>query len=203
MTSSVSRATTHERIFTPGKSTFLFFVLARLFSTHQVALLCNTTWAYLFYRGKVYRRPATNGFWDLPENPERLYSPIFALIDVGCGDQGPNLGRDANVWPIQVSSPNPAQWKHWIGQNRAAALGMPLWSTEELMQGYVFSLFPLTPNHFDGGLLLTISTFASGHDFSTGTVIFGAHCRSTSSAITWHPPPRKSPLRWRFSRPRV
>jgi len=82
------------------------------------------------------------GFWDLPENPKRLYSPIWALIDVDYRDKGPSLDRDADVWPIQVSSPNPARWKQWVEQNRAATLGMPLWSTEELIGGYVLACSP-------------------------------------------------------------
>jgi len=141
VTRSASHATTHRRICSPGKSTFLFFMLTRLFSARQVVLLCNTPFAFLFYRGKVYRRSAEFGFWDLPENPNRRYCPILALIDMGYKDKGPHLERGVGVWPIQASS-NPAQWKHWVKQNKAATLGMPLWSTEELMRGYVSSLFP-------------------------------------------------------------
>jgi len=147
VTISMPHATTHQRICIPGKSTFIFFMLARLFSVHQVALLCDSTWAYLFYRGKVYRRPAIYGFWDLPENAKRLYSPVLALIDVKYKDYGPDLERNAEVWPIQVSSPNPARWERWVGQNGAATLGMPLWSTEELMGGYVLACSPLNPSH--------------------------------------------------------
>ena len=139
---TASHATTDRRICSPGKSTFLFFMLTRLFSARQVVLLCNSTYAYLFYRGNVYRRPAMYGFWDLPENPNRQYCPIPALIDVDYKNQGPSIERDANVWPIQASSPNPDRWKEWVKQNKASKLGMPLWTTEELMRGYVFSLFP-------------------------------------------------------------
>ena len=138
MTRSPSHATTHRRIYTPGKTTFLFFVLARLFSARQVALLSEATHAYLFYRGKVYTRPAKFGFWDLPKNPKSRYCPILTPIDADYGDRGPNLGRNANVWPIQASSPNPARWKQWVKQNGAAILGMPLWTAEELMAGCVF-----------------------------------------------------------------
>ena len=117
-------------------------MLARLLSAHQVALLVKTTYAYLFYQGKVYRRSAKLAFWDLPKNPKHEYCPILGLIDVDHKDRGPNLERGVNVWPIQVSSPNPRLWKHWVRQNEAATLGMPLWSTEELMRGYVFSSLP-------------------------------------------------------------
>jgi len=132
--------TTHQWICTPGKSTFLFFMLARLFSVQQVVLLSDGLDIYLFYRGKVYCRPAELGFSfeNLPENPNRKYSPIPALTGADSEAQSPFLDRFANVWPIQVSL-KPDQWKHWVKQYNAAVLGMPLWSTGELMKGYVFS----------------------------------------------------------------
>ena len=139
MTRSAFHATTHRWICAPGKSTFLFFMLARLFSAQQVVLLCDGPEAYLFYCGKVYSRSAKLGFHNLPKNPNRRYCPIPALIDVGYEGRGPPLNRIANVWPIQASSPKPDRWQHWVKQNGAATLGMPLWSTEELMRGYVFS----------------------------------------------------------------
>ena len=142
---SPSRAATHRRICAPGKSTFLFFMLARLFSARQVTLLFGTTYAYLFYRRKVYRRSAKLGSWDLPKNPKRRYCPILGFIDADYTNRGPRVKHVANVWPIQFSSPNPIRWKHWVKQNGAATLGMPLWTTDELMRGYVFSLFPSQP----------------------------------------------------------
>ena len=132
-------ATTHRWICTPGKSTFLFFILARLFSAQQVVLLCEDPKTYLFYCGKVYRRSAKLGFLDLPKNPNRRYWPIPALIDADFGERGPPLSRITNVWPIQASSPKPVRWKSWVKQYNAATLVMPLWSTEELMKGYVFN----------------------------------------------------------------
>jgi len=131
--------TTHQWICAPGKSTFLFFMLARLFSVQQVVLLSDGPDIYLFYRGKVYRRPAELSFENLPKNPNREYCPIPALVVGDFNDWASFLYRDANVWPIQASSPQPKRWKHWVKQYNAATLVMPLWSTEELMKGYVFS----------------------------------------------------------------
>jgi len=72
-------------------------MLARLFLAHQVAILCHSTYAYLFYHGKVYKRLAKFGIWDLPKNPNSRYCPIWALIDVRCLNRGPILERSANV----------------------------------------------------------------------------------------------------------
>ncbi len=64
---SLHCATTQQRI-SPGKTTFLKFMLARLISDRQVVLLCDSTHAYLFYLGQVYFRLTTFGFEDLPKH---------------------------------------------------------------------------------------------------------------------------------------
>jgi len=138
---SSPHVTTHQRIRPPGKTTFLKFMLAFLISARQVVILCNSKKIYLFYRGQVYSRPTSGSFYDLPKRGTS-YFPIWTLIDVDYGDGGPPLDSDQNVWPIQASSPNRIRWKSWRKQNRAALLGMPLWSMDELMKGYVFSFWP-------------------------------------------------------------
>ena len=150
MTRSPPRATTHGHIRSPGKTTFLKFMLARLISADQVVLLCDFNNIHLFYRGRVYMRLAQFGIENLPKHQEIPYCPVWALIDVDFNDRGPPLSSTSNVWPTQASSPNPIRWKSWRKQYGAAELGMPLWSKEELMAGYVFTLFSLSaidPSH--------------------------------------------------------
>ena len=138
MTRSSPRTTTHRHVRPPGKTTFLKFMLARLISTRQVVVLCDNRRSYLFYAGTVYSRSAEFGFMNLPERQATRYFPVWALIDVDFENRGPNLAS-TNVWPIQASCPNPVLWHAWRKQHRAALLGMPLWSMEELMAGYVFT----------------------------------------------------------------
>jgi hypothetical protein len=133
--------TTHRRIHSPGKTTFLKFMLARLISARQVVLLCDNGMVYLFYCGKVYSQQTESGFQGLPRRQRTRYCPIWALIDVGFGDQGPPVSLSSNMWPIQTTSPNPRRYKSWRKQNGAALLGMRIWEMEELIEGYVFSLF--------------------------------------------------------------
>ena len=150
MTRSPPCATTHLRICSPGKTTFIKFMLARLISAHQVVLLYSNFKVHLFYHGQVYTRPAESGFDYLPRHQKTRYCPIWALIDVDSRDQGPPITPDDNIWPIQMSCPNPVRWKSWRKQNRAVLLGMPLWNMEELMEGYVFSQFSFSaidPGH--------------------------------------------------------
>ena len=125
-------------------------MLARLISAGQVVLLCESYDVYLFYHGRVYYRLTESGFGELPERQHMQYCPIWTLIDVDFKDRGPPISATSDIWPIQVSSPNPARWKLWVKQYKASVLGMPLWNMKELMEGYVFSLFSLSaidPGH--------------------------------------------------------
>lgn len=123
---------------------FLKFMLVRLISVGQVVLLYNPPKIYLFYRGKVYSRPATSGFMGLPKRKQMAYCPIWALIDADMKNEEPPIPSDPVIWPVHATSPKPVRWGAWSKQTRAALLGMPLWSAEELVQGYVFNLFPLS-----------------------------------------------------------
>jgi hypothetical protein len=113
-------------------------MLARLIASRQVVILCDNARAYLFFAGQVYYHSMDNDpFWNLPKHKNIAYCPILALIDVDSADRGPPITGSSNIWPIQASSPNPIRWKSWAKQNKAAELGMPLWSIKELTAGYV------------------------------------------------------------------
>jgi len=141
-------ATTHLHIYSPGKTTFLKFMLARLISAGQVVLLYHPPKVYLFYNSRVYSRSATYGFEDLPEH-RTAYFPIWALIDGDCPkSKGPAMSSSPLVWPVQATSPNPSRWESWSKQNGVTLLGMPLWNVKELVEGYVLFPFPATnPSH--------------------------------------------------------
>jgi hypothetical protein len=142
-------ATTHRHICSPGKSTFLKYMLVRLISAKQVVLLCDSFYTYLFHRGQVYGRLMASGLGNLPRY-RKAYCPVWALIDMDFEERGPSIISSSNIWPIQASPPKPILWKSWSKQFGAALLGMPLWDMEELMEGYVFSFFSLSainPGH--------------------------------------------------------
>jgi len=121
-------------------------MLAWLLSAQQVVLLCNNHCTYLFYRDQVYFRPTKLGFVDLlhvhREHPSRS---VWGLIDVDRQDHPPPIPSSGTVWPIQASSEKPIRWKAWHKQVNGALWGMPLWSLEELVEGYVLSSFYLLP----------------------------------------------------------
>ena len=123
---------------------FLSFLLARLLSVRQVVLLYTNAETYLFYRGQAYSRPTGPRLKHLPTRTIERYCPIWMLIDMDDANRGPHIGKRLNIWPIQASSPNPTRWRVWKKQYGAFLFGMPLWSMDELIAGYVFSLFPLS-----------------------------------------------------------
>ena len=143
-------------------------MLVQLISAHQVVLLSNTRNDYLFYRGQVYSRSAGSGYENLPKNQLTRYSPIWALINMDYKNLGPPIEGMLNIWPIQASPPNPALWKEWKKQNRAALFGMPLWSMKELMEGYVFSLFSLS--------VFSLPAIDSGQSFVSSLTVFHLCC---------------------------
>ena len=158
MIRSTLRATTHLHTCSPGKTTFVKFMLAKLISAGQVVLFYHPPKVYLFYHGRVYPRLAAYGFEVLPEH-RTAYYPIWALIDGDCPKgRGPAMSSNPFAWPVQATSPDPSRWESWSRKNGATLLGMPLWNVEELVETVCFSPFlssiPVTL--FNGGLLLTV-----------------------------------------------
>ena len=135
--------TTHRRIYFPGKSNFLTFLLVWLISSRQVVLLYTNSTVRLFYDGQVYSQ---SKFENLPQNQHTEYFPIWTLIDADFLKQEHPLGRGQNVWPIQASCSNPDRFDAWHKQFGAAVFGMDVWDMPELMAGYVFSLFSFLPS---------------------------------------------------------
>jgi len=97
---------------------------------------------YIFYSGKVYTRPRKDDYKGLPQIRDKsLYFPEWMLIDSDFDSGGAPVGDEEDIWPVQSTSPNPIRWKSWSKQYDSALLGMPLWTTKELMKGCVFSSF--------------------------------------------------------------
>jgi len=118
-------------------------MLVQLISAQEVVLLCDSARICLFFRGRVYHRPENSGFAFLPRPPIELYYPIWTLVDM-VPLREPPIGESSNIWPVQTSSPNPIRWNAWSKQNMAARLGMPLWTMEELISGYVLACSSLS-----------------------------------------------------------
>jgi len=116
-------------------------MLVRLISERQVIVQFNGTATTLFKAGEVYIYQGS-GFAYVPVPREQSVIPVWTLIDVDSGETGAPLTEDLLIWPIQASSPKPVRWRSWSKQFRSAIWGLPLWTLEELVYGYVFGSLP-------------------------------------------------------------
>ena len=165
----------HRRICSLGKSNFLKFMLAWLLSAQQVVLLCDNTRAYLFYCREVYFRATSDGFWDLPVHREEPYRSVWGLIDVDFGEHGPPISSNPIIWPIQASPPKSVRWRSWHKQFTDSALwGMPLWSLDELVEGYAFSSF-YSPSQGSSLTLLHLCSLSISPQYNALQSTLGPH----------------------------
>lgn len=122
-------------------------MLAQLVSANQAVLLSTQSTLYLFYQGQVYKQKGV-GFPHIPTHRWDEDFTMWTLIDSDTLTQPPIIGHGSDIWPIQVSPPNPSWWKSWSKQREAALLGMSLWDMKELMEGYVLAGSCLTEDLF-------------------------------------------------------
>jgi len=113
-------------------------MLVRLISARQVVVLYQSGQLTLFYSGQVYIRPTSKGFDYVPLPRGENKHPVWALINCDSGTCEPTLYKSDQVWPIQASTPDPIRWRTWSKHFNAAKWGLPLWTIDELVFGYVF-----------------------------------------------------------------
>jgi len=116
-------------------------MLARLISARQVVVLYQSGHLILFYSGQAYIRPTREGFDYVPLPRGENKHPVWALINCDSGTCEPTLYASDQVWPIQASTPDPIRWRTWSKRLNAARWGLPLWTIDELVFGYVFRGF--------------------------------------------------------------
>lgn len=68
------------------------------------------------------------------------------------------LAQLHRIWPIQLSSPTPVQYKIWCKHFDAAQWGMGVWSEEELWAAYNFILFFVLPSSMRSYTSLLLTT---------------------------------------------
>jgi len=118
-------------------------MLAHLLSAKEVVLLYDPYQILLFFRGKVYQRPAKSGLSFLPMPPIGFYYPIWMMVHV-IGLQVPSIPESLRFWLVQTSSLNPIQWSSWVKHNQAGLFGMSLWDMLELIAGYILACSSLS-----------------------------------------------------------
>jgi len=132
-----------------GKTLFQFYVFVRLLQQKQVVLLLS--WSgkelYLFYHDGVHTIPtASLKGSDLPI-PSTLLSDIFiwSLFDIPERNLPNVLLVLPPCLPVQTTSSDSCQYKTWGKQRALLFTALPLWTRDELAQGYVFPISSFSP----------------------------------------------------------
>jgi len=97
---------------------------------------------YLFLGEAVYMagkdRPLI-----LPE--ELTGKPIISLINTDTTTmQPPGLVTSGKVFPVHAASPNFYRYHFWAKSCHAITVRMPLWTVQEIQDGYVYMLITCT-----------------------------------------------------------
>ena len=135
-----------------GKTLFNYYLLVRLLQLKQVVLFSpDGDVVYLFYGNEVFTVGmgvlASQGI-DVPlPRPISRSSNVFiwTLFDIR-DTKGPAKFLTAYpCFPVQTASPNPVRYATWEKERFALLTGLPLWSREELAQGYVLPITYFCP----------------------------------------------------------
>ena len=111
--------------------------LAWLTSADQVVILCDSSDARLFYKGKVYFRAAEVGFKDLPKCQQVVYCPIWVLVTRTRGHSMYHLiqeisGQSKRLFQTPIyGGVAEAEWYHAVWDTSVVEYG----------GGYAFGLF--------------------------------------------------------------
>lgn len=148
-----------------GKSTLLWYMLIRFIpqAREDPVLICwRKDHILLFHSGKVFTPlDILQGFSMhlVPEHPAGRQ--VLALVDMDDSDTEYIQGLIGGpVFLVQAASPNPARYKNWVKQRKAAVWGLPLWTPHELREGSVVHLASVEINQ----RFSIFSAFASSMD---------------------------------------
>jgi hypothetical protein len=132
-----------------GKTLFQFYALVRLLQQKQVVLFLSRSGEelYLFYHDGVHTIPtASLKDSDLPI-PSTLSSDVFiwSLFDIPERNEPNTLLVLPPCVPVQTTSPDPCRYKTWDKQRSPLFTALPLWTRNELAQGYVLPISSFSP----------------------------------------------------------
>lgn len=102
---------------------------------------------YLFYHDGVHTIPtASLKDSDLPI-PSTSLSDVFiwSLFDISERNEPNTLLVLPPCVPVQTTSPDPCRYKTWDKQRSPLFTALPLWTRDELTQGYVLPILSFSP----------------------------------------------------------
>ena len=125
-----------------GKTLFHYYLLVRLLQRRQVVLFSlYKEMAFLFYHNEVYT--VNVNALDATVLPHPISSSdvfIWSLFDIHEPREPDNFLVTLPRFPVQTTSPDPIQYKTWEKQHTPLLTGLPLWTRDELAEGYVLPI---------------------------------------------------------------
>jgi hypothetical protein len=130
---------------------FRYYTLVRLLQQKQVVLLLSLDGQrlYLFYHDGVYTMLTASLDDDLQDLPNRkiLSSKVFiwSLIDIQERNEPDWLLTRPPCLPVQTAPLDSCRYKIWNKERTPLPTGLPLWTHDELAQGYVLPISSFSP----------------------------------------------------------
>jgi hypothetical protein len=133
-----------------GKTLFQYYTLVRLLQQKQIVLLLSLDGQrlYLFYHDRVHTiLTASLDDEDLP-SPKKSTLKVFiwSLIDIQERDEPNWLLTRPPCLPVQTARLDSCRYKIWDKHRMPLCTGLPLWTHEELAQGYVLPISSFSPS---------------------------------------------------------
>ena len=127
-----------------GKTLFNYYLLVRLLQRKQVILFSpDGERVFLFYDKEVYAvsmETLAGGDVSLP-NPESSSNVfIWSLFDIREPKEPKSFLVTRPCFPVQTALPNPDRYQTWEKERMPLLTGLPLWTHDELVQGYVLQI---------------------------------------------------------------
>ena len=125
-----------------GKTLFNYYLLVRLLQRKQVVLFSpDGDMMYLFYFGKVYKALAAPGVGASFPNPISSSNVfIWSLFDIRERKEPESFLVTYPCFPVQSASLDPIRYRTWDKEMLPLITGLPLWTRDELAQGYVLPI---------------------------------------------------------------
>ena len=126
-----------------GKTLFNYYLLVRLLQRKQVVLFSpDGKIVYLFYFNEVYTVnmdglavPGVGASYPHPISSSDAF--IWCLFDMWDKKGPERFMVSYPCVPVQVVSPDPTRYSTWRKERCPLTTGLPLWTRDELAEGYV------------------------------------------------------------------
>ena len=130
-----------------GKTLFNLYLLIRLLQRKQVVLFSpDGRTVYLFYHNEVYKARMVDlerDFLPIPIPSSKAF--IWSLFDIRKPEEPELFMVSHPCFPVQTALPDPIRYHTWRKKRDPLLTGLPLWTREELVQGYVLPITHFCP----------------------------------------------------------